>query len=225
MESLEVDVRKLQLFNDLAKEGTKTVAQNLQMMSDIDTSSEVTKLNFLNYDDVKTHVNTSTADGPQVGIHVDLEDPPYGHFLFLISGVESKRLANALLGKDLNVSDADLDPMQQSAIEEVANIMTSAFIDGWANVLGTTIVHTPPRFVYGESGGILDTVVDWPEDEGGVADIVFVIDGTVSAENVKLDLVCYNFPDLHALVDIIHDIDVEGYSAGDEDATDFSDLQ
>lgn len=225
MESLEIDVRKLQLFNRLAKEGTATVAQNLQLMSDLDTQSAVTKLNFLTFDDVKTQVDINTTNDSQVGIYINLEDPPYGQFLFLISSRESKRLANALLGKDLDITNDDLNAMQQSAIEEVGNIMTSAFIDGWANVLNTTIGHSPPKFIYGKSTTILKEVLDSPESHSDINNIVFAIDGVISAENVKLDVLCYNFPQLEPLVDLIHDIDAETYAEGDEVAAEFSQLQ
>jgi chemotaxis protein CheC len=221
MDSLKVDVRKLHLFNGLAKEGASTVADNLQQMSGINTDAAVSKLNFLDFDDVQTHLRTNAGDESQVGIYVELRDKPNGYLLFLVSLQESKRLANAMLGKGMDV-DADgsgFTDMQKSAIQEVGNIMTSAFIDGWANVLGASIEHSPPHFAYGDSTAILDEITDWPG-----SDIVFVIDSRISAKDVDLDLTCYTFPELEPLVELIHDIEIDEITQEVQEATDFSDL-
>jgi chemotaxis protein CheY-P-specific phosphatase CheC len=37
--------------------------------------------------------------------------------------------------------------MTEEAIKELGNIITSGFIDGWANTLQSSIEHSPPEFV------------------------------------------------------------------------------
>ncbi len=220
MDSLKVDVRKLHLFNGLAKEGATTVADHLQQMSGIETEASVSKLNFLDYEDVQTHLQTIAGDDPQVGIYVELEDEPYGYLLFMVSTKQAKNLANAMLGQEMDAdSEGGFSDMQKSAIQEVANIMTSSFIDGWANVLGTSIKHSPPHFAFGKSAAILDEISDWPG-----SDIVFVIDSHITAPNVDLDLTCYTFPELDALVDLIHEIDIDEITEEAQAAPDFSEL-
>jgi len=221
MDSLKVDVRKLHLFNGLAKEGADTVAGHLQQLSGLRTDAAVSKLNFLDFDDVQTHLRQASSNDKQVGIYVELEDEPYGYLLFLVSTVEAKRVANAMLGQDLEVEDGGgFSDMQKSAIQEVGNIMTSAFIDGWANVLGTTIQHSPPHFAYGDSAAIMAEITGWPDSE-----IVFVIDSKITAEDVDLNLTCYTFPELEPLVDVIHGIDVDSIDEAQQAPADFSDLQ
>jgi chemotaxis protein CheC len=220
MDSLQVDVRKLHLFNGLAKKGAETVADHLQQMSGIQTDAAVSKLNFLDFDDVQTHLETETGSESQVGIYVELNDKPHGYLLFLVSTKESKQLANAMLGQDVDdVDDGGFTDMQKSAIQEVGNIMTSAFIDGWANVLATSIEHSPPHFAFGDSAAILGEITDWPR-----SDIVFVIDSRITAENVGITLTCYTFPELEPLVDLIHGIDVDEINEGVQQPADFDDL-
>ena len=220
MDSLKVDVRKLHLFNGLAKEGADTVASNLQQMSGIETDAAVSKLNFLDFDDVQTHLRQASTTDANVGIYVELEDEPYGYLLFLVSVVEAKRVANAMLGQDMGVDeDGGFTDMQKSAVQEIGNILTSAFIDGWANVLGTTIQHSPPRFAYGDSSAILAEITEWPDSE-----IVFVIDSQITAENVGLNLTCYTFPELEPLVDLINEIDIDSIDDAVQTPADFSEL-
>jgi len=220
MDDLRVDVRKLHLFNRLAKQGSATVADHLTQMSGIETGSTISKLNFLNFEDVQTHLQTKATSEANIGIYTELQDPPNGYLLFLVTQSESQKLANALLGQGLTESEeAGFTDMQKSAIQELGNIMTSSFIDGWANVLGTTIQHSPPHFAYGDSTAILNEITDWPE-----TDIVFVIDSEITAKDVDLTLTCYTFPELEPLVDIIHDIEVDSISEGAQEAADFDDL-
>lgn len=220
MDSLKVDVRKLHLFNGLAKEGAGTVADHLQQLSGIETSAAVSKLNFLDFDDVGMHLRTSSNAGEKVGIYVELEAEPYGYLLFMLSLAEAKRLANAMLGDGPTAGGGEgFTDMQKSAIQEVGNIMTSAFVDGWANVLGTTIEHSPPRFAYGDSAAILDEIAEWPD-----SDLVFVVDSHIAAEDVELDLTCYTFPELEPLVDLIHGIEVDEITEAAQAPADFSEL-
>ncbi|WP_136717009.1 chemotaxis protein CheC [Halorientalis salina] len=220
MDSLKVDVRKLHLFNGLAKEGATTVAAHLQQMSGIETDAAVSKLNFLDFEDVQTHLQTKAGTEPQVGIYVELEDEPHGYLLFMVPMTQAKNLANAMLGQEMDAdSGGGFTDMQKSAIQEVANIMTSGFIDGWANVLGTSIKHSPPHFAFGQSAAILEEISDWPG-----SDIVFVIDSHITAPNVDLDLTCYTFPELEPLVDLIHDIDIDEITDEAQAPADFSDL-
>ncbi|AQL42703.1 chemotaxis protein [Halorientalis sp. IM1011] len=221
MDSLKVDVRKLHLFNGLAKEGAETVADNLQQMSGLETAASVSKLNFLDFDDVGTHLRTETESDSHVGIYTELEDAPHGYLLFLVSRAEAKRLANAMLGQgaEAEADGSGFTDMQKSAIQEVGNIMTSAFIDGWANVLGTTIAHSPPHFAYGDSETMLSEIGGWPD-----TDIVFVVDSQITAADVDFSLTCYTFPELEPLVDLIHDIDVDSIADAETAPTDFSEL-
>jgi chemotaxis protein CheC len=220
MDELKVDVRKLHLFNGLAKEGADTVASHLQQMSGIDTDAAVSKLNFLDFDDVQTHLRQASTTESNVGIYVELEDEPYGYLLFLVSVVEAKRVANAMLGQDMDVDEGTgFTDMQKSAIQEIGNILTSSFIDGWANVLGTTIQHSPPRFAFGDSAAILAEITDWPDSE-----IVFVIDSQIAAEDVDLNLTCYTFPELEPLVELINEIDIDSIDEAVQTPADFSEL-
>jgi chemotaxis protein CheC len=49
-----------------------------------------------------------------------------------------------------------LTDRHKSAIQELGNIVTSGFVDGWANVLQQTVDHTPPRLVHDMGQAIID---------------------------------------------------------------------
>jgi len=196
--SLEVDVRKLDLFNKIAKEGSERVSDHLNQMAGLDTEIAVSKINFLDIEDVRTHM----GDGSRVGIFVELTESPYGYVLFMLEPADAKDLAGMLVGGADDGSEGFSD-MERSAIQEVGNIMTSGYIDGWANVLDTTIGMSTPSFAYGPAGGIVDKMGGWPDE-----DIAFVIDSEITAGDGDVSLTIYTFPKLVDLVELIQGIDV-----------------
>jgi chemotaxis protein CheC len=198
--SMKVDVRKLDLFNKISKEGSRQVAASLSQMTGIDAEIRVSKINLLAMEDVRTHL----GDDEKVGIHVKLNEPPYGYVLFMLDPRDSKRLAQLLIPGDDDGSDGGFSDMERSAIQEVGNIMTSGYIDGWANVLETTIDMGTPVFTYGPAHGIVQEMGGWPDE-----DIAFVLDSAITAGGTDIDLTVYTFPQLHDLVDLVQRIDID----------------
>jgi len=198
--SLEVDIRKLDLFNKIAKEGSEKVSAHLNQMAGLSTEIAVSKINFLDIEDVRTHMGS----GDRVGIFVELTESPYGYVLFMLEPADAKDLAGMLVGGGGDDADGFTD-MERSAIQEIGNIMTSGYIDGWANVLDTTIGMSTPSFAYGPADGIVDKMGGWPDE-----DIAFVIDSRITAGDGDNDvsLTIYTFPKLVDLVELIQGIDV-----------------
>jgi len=120
--SLEVDVRKLELFNRISKEGSKRVADSLSQMSGMDAEIEVAKINIMHMDDVKTLIGSDR----KVGIHVELTDPPYGYVLFLLDPADSERLAQSMIPGETEETDVDPTvytfPQVRSLVELVKQI-------------------------------------------------------------------------------------------------------
>jgi chemotaxis protein CheC len=197
--SREVDVRKLEIFNKVSKEGSRRVADSLSQMSGMDAEIQVAKINVLHMDDVKTHLGEEKA----VGIYVELTESPYGYVLFLLDPADSKRLAQSMVPGEPEQTDGFSD-MERSAMQEIGNIMTSGYIDGWANVLDTTINMGTPTFTYGPSHKIIEKMGGWPDEE-----IVFVLDSEITTAETDVDLTVYTFPQVRELVDLVKRIDLD----------------
>ncbi|PSP32349.1 chemotaxis protein [Halobacteriales archaeon QH_10_67_22] len=208
-----VDVRKLELFNEMAKEGASNVSNHLNQMAGLNTEIEVSKINFLDMEDVKTHL----GEHEQVGIYIQLQEPPHGYVLFMLDPKGSKRLAQGMVG-DMGggeAADGLFTDMERSAMQEIGNIMTSGFIDGWANVLDTTIDMSTPSFIFGPASDIVDKMGGWPDEE-----IAFVIDSRIVATDTDVDVTVYTFPNLADLVGLIQGIDTDTDVQADSTASD-----
>ncbi|MFC7074815.1 chemotaxis protein CheC [Halovenus rubra] len=201
MSSMKVDVRKLEVFNNISKEGSRQVAHSLNQMAGLDAEIEVAKINFLHMEDVKTHL----GDEEKVSIFVELTDPPNGYVLFVLEPSSSKQLAQSMIPGDGGDDDTDgFSDMERSAIQEIGNIMTSGYIDGWANVLDTTIDMGTPTFTYGPTHEIIERMGGWPDE-----DLVFVLDSEILAPSTDVDLTVYTFPQIHDLVDLVKKLDID----------------
>ncbi|MFB6151822.1 MAG: chemotaxis protein CheC [Haloarculaceae archaeon] len=199
--SLMIDIRKLGLFNKMAKEGGNTVADHLSQMTGMETEMEITKINFIDVPDIKTHVGHEE----QIGINIEMKESPHGHILFLLEAESAKELAHGMIG-DMGETDPSTEgftDMERSAIQEIGNIMTSGFIDGWANVLDTTIDIGTPSFVFGPGSGMVDDLVGDRD-----ADMALMFDSHVQAPNSNVDVKVYTFPRLEELVDLMQKIEV-----------------
>ena len=208
---LKLDVRRLDVFNQMAREGSETVAENIGQLTGLDATVRTSQINFLDIEDVKTHI----GDDKGVGIYVELNEPPYGYVLFFLNPADSKQMASAMLDGTGKPSESEgFSDMERSAMQEIGNIMTSAFIDGWANVLETTIDMGTPNFVFGPADGIVDKMGGWP-----TSDLVFVVNSSITIEDGDLGMTVYTFPELEDLVALIQDIDVNTDVAVDTEAS------
>jgi len=194
-----IDIRKLRLFNQMAKAGANTVADHMSQMTGLETEMEITKINFLDIADIETHLGRD----PQVGVHIQLVQPPHGYVLILFDERSAKQLAHVMMGGDPRAADekAEFTSMEQSAVQEIGNIMTSGFIDGWANVLNTTIDISTPTFVHQPGSGIVRELVGGSEDE-----MALVFDSHIHATDSDINAKVYTFPELEKLVALMNRI-------------------
>ncbi len=200
--SLMIDIRKLGLFNKMAKEGGNTVADHLSQMTGMETEMEITKINFIDIPDIRAHV----GDEEQIGISIEMTEQPYGYILFLFNARDAKELAHGMMGgmAGAKQSEDGFSDMERSAIQEIGNIMTSGFIDGWANVLNTTIDMSTPTFTYGPGSSMVDNLVGDRDDE-----MALMFDSRVHALDSDIDVTVYTFPELRELVELMQQIEVQ----------------
>jgi len=192
--STKIDIRRLRDVNRLAKAGAETVADHLEQLVGVETEMQITKINVIDVEDLGAHLGTHK----RVGVNVPLLESPHGSVLLLFSDESAKKLASIMTG-GAGEDGPGYSEMERSAIKEVGNIMTSGFIDGWANVLGRTIDISTPQLL--RAGG--EDIVDHCVDAGG-QEIAMVFDSTLKAPDADIEVTIYTFPDVEAFVQLIN---------------------
>ncbi|RZN61682.1 MAG: chemotaxis protein CheC [Methanonatronarchaeia archaeon] len=200
-----IDIRKLSVFNEMANEGANTVADQLTQMTQIETEMKITKINFLDIENIRAHMGYND----RIAVRIGLESMPNGCVLIFFDENSAKTLSQVMLAgmAGENDDDGEFSDMERSAIQEIANIMTSGFIDGWANVLGTTIEIGTPTFYHTSGSNIVDKEIDFEED-----DIALLFDSrihTPAAGSESISGEIYVFPNLKDLVRMMNNIELE----------------
>ncbi|SDM17797.1 chemotaxis protein CheC [Halogranum gelatinilyticum] len=195
-----IPVDKLSVFNQMTKQGAKGAAENISMMTGVDTEVDVSRLSFVPIEDAPNHV----GDDRFAGVVIGFQGMPSGYLLILFDEASARTVAETML--PMETEGDGLGDMERGAIKELGNVMTSGFIDGWANVLQTSIDHTPPQFVHDMGSAIVSPVVG---RLGQSQDFAFMIDSTVRTEREQFRCELYALPDEAELKRALETLDVD----------------
>ena len=203
-----IPVEKLEVFNRMNRQGARTAAAHVGEMTGIDVSAEVTQISFCPIEDVPRQVGEETY----VGTAVEFTGLPSGYLLVLFDEPSAVNVAEALLPV---APDGDgLTEDHEAAIEELGNIMTSGFVDGWANVLQQSVDHTPPRLVHDMGRAILDPIA---AQLGQHQQHAFVVDATMQTDEVAVRSEIHALPNEAELRSALEALDVDRADQTDAD--------
>ncbi|MGM0605306.1 MAG: chemotaxis protein CheC [Halobacteriota archaeon] len=181
-----IPANKLRAFDGLAKRGAHRAAEQIGMMTGMDTDVNVSRIRFVPLSGVPKHV----GDDQFVGVVFELTGMPSGYLVVLFDEPSAKSVASGMMPGGME--EDGIGTMTEGAVKELGNIMTSGFIDGWANVLGTSIEHSPPNFVHDMGASIMSPVVG---KLGQRQDYAFVIDSTIEMDGRAGRCDIYALPD------------------------------
>jgi len=205
-EGIEYD--KLDGFDRMAERGAEEVAKTATTLTGIDTSVEIRRLNFVSLESIPEQV----ANEKLVGVAFEFDGMPSGYLLFLFDEESAHEIVDAMV--PMEVDEDGFGEMGTSAIKELGNIMASGFLDGWANVLDTTIDHSPPEFIHDIGAAAVDPVII---QLGENQDFAFVFDTVVMADGREFDCEVYAIPDESDLERALNNLDVDRSDRGGPD--------
>ncbi|MCU4718721.1 chemotaxis protein CheC [Halapricum hydrolyticum] len=195
--SAPLPLDKLSVFSDLTRGGTRAAAERVTGFTGIETDTEISGINFTPIDDI----STSLDDDSYVGTILEFEGKPSGHLAIMFSEESAYRVADEMLPTD---PDGDgLTQMHRSALEELGNNMASGFIDGWANVLQTSVDHTPPEFSDDMEMTLLELVT---EQLGPFQTHAYTIESRITTESVEFDCEIHALPNETQLSEALEDL-------------------
>ncbi|ELY60749.1 chemotaxis protein CheC [Natronolimnohabitans innermongolicus] len=195
-----IEYDKLDGFDRMAERGAEEVAKTATTLTGIDTSVEIRRLNFVSLEAIPEQV----ADEKLVGVAFEFDGMPSGYLLFLFDEDSAHEIVDAMV--PMEVDEDGFGEMGTSAIKELGNIMASGFLDGWANVLDTTIDHSTPEFIHDMGAAAVDPVII---QLGENQEFAFVFDTVVVADGREFDCEIYAIPDESDLERALNDLDVD----------------
>lgn len=200
-EGIEYD--KLDGFDRMAEQGAEEVAKTATTLTGVDTSVEIRRLNFVALESIPQQV----ANEMKVSVAFEFDGTPSGYLLFLFDEDSAAEVVDAMVPGGVDTDEEEgFGQMGRSAIKELGNIMASGLLDGWANVLDTTIDHSTPEFIHDLGAAAVDPVViELGEDQ----DFAFVFDTKVIADDREFDCDIYAIPDEEDLERALNDLEMD----------------
>lgn len=197
---LLVDVRKLTVINGLISDGASNVATAFGTLAGVETDVEVRNIAFLDPEDVPAEVGGTRT----YVASVQLTEPPYGTFMLTFPPSTAREIASLMTGAEV---DGDLSSLHRSALQEMCNVCTSAFIDGLANTLNTTIDMASPDLSVSSGAEIAREELSHVQTQS----IAIVLDSLVDVPDRETDIELRIFlvPAPGSFVNLLDSIDIE----------------
>jgi chemotaxis protein CheC len=185
-------------FGEMIADGAGTASENVTALTGIPTEVEVSGLRFVPVEGVPRQV----PDRSRTGVVLEFDGLPSGYIAVLFDEESANNVAGELLPGDMAVDGMGAE-MRQSAIQEIGNIVTSGFVDGWADALETKIEISPPTFVHDLGPAIVDPLVS---DLAQTQEYAFLIDSTIRTPDDEFTCDIYALPDEHQLREALDQI-------------------
>jgi chemotaxis protein CheC len=181
-----IPVERLARFSGLVEEGAGRASADMSAMTGVETTVDVSALSFVPIESVPAHLDETV----RVGTVLEFMGPPDGYIAILFDEPSAMGVAGALMpGME---PEPGFEGMTQSAIQEIGNVLTSGFVDGWANALGTTIDITPPQFVHDIGPAILDPLA---ASLAATQEHAFLLESEIETEDGAFTCAIYALPD------------------------------
>lgn len=196
-----IDIRKLTIIGKLIQHGAKNVTDSLSTMANIQADIQIKSLSFVEPSDIPREI----GDGNYHHANIRLTEPPYGVFLMAFGDQTAYEIAGHMTGQP--VEDETLNQLHESALQEMCNILTSGFIDGIANTLGTTINMETPHLEYSDADEIAEKTLSHVHTDS----LSIVLDSVVDLrdEDTEFQLRIFLVPDPGAFVNLLDKLDIE----------------
>lgn len=130
---MRVDLASLGTFNHVGTAGASEAARALSTLTGLETGVERTRINFTPLDSIE-----ALFSDVERAVAIEFDGGLEGQALLVFDGESAEAVLDELAASE--------DP-DDAYLGEVANIMTSSFVDGWAEGLADTIDISTPTAV------------------------------------------------------------------------------
>lgn len=192
-------------YYDVLKEigniGAGNAMTALSQMINCKVDMKVPQVRLLEFKDVATLVGGE--EHLLAGIFLEVEGDISGSIMFLIELSAAKHLIEKLMGMPVGEGDT-LGEMEESAMKEVSNIITGAYLNSLSSMTNLKIFPSVPYLAVDMAGAILSV----PAIQFGfVGDKILLIQSQFS-DDIEIDGFFILMPDLESYDKILHSLGI-----------------
>ena len=187
-----IGMNTLKGLKRLGDQSAEKAVQSLAEMTSAEVVMEVSAVNLTEIEQIPATIGMSVD--AMIGLFVRFTGELPGSVLTLLSIPSAQNLANIMLAGmgDEPAEDEVLTEMQQSAVEEIGNIITSSFIDVWADEFSMGLTQTPPAYVCDYVPSIIDAALARASEKG---DFAVVFNSAIHVTDQDIDCHILVLPD------------------------------
>jgi chemotaxis protein CheC len=197
-ELLALKALQIDALREVANIGAGHAATALSQMIGETIMISVPRINVSRLEDVRPQLGP--PDEPVAAVLMHMMGDLTGRTLLVFPRTTAHRIAALLL--HVNGRDDDFSDMEQSAIKEAGNILSSAYMNALSDFMGMMLIPSPPSLAVDMSSAVLTTAhLQFGTDK----DLVFCVESELLLDNVAEHLRGYFLllPDsasLHAIL-------------------------
>lgn len=176
-----IDDVQFDVLREVGNIGAGNATTALSQLINKKIDMKVPKVELLNFNELPDIVGG--AENLVVGILLTLEGEINGMMMFMLEQKSAHNLVNLLMGKSLENFDS-FDEMDRSALQEIGNIISGAYLYSLSTLTNLMIVQSVPYMAIDMAGAILSV----PAIEfGKVGDKALLIQSQFGDEAINVD--------------------------------------
>ncbi len=188
-------------YQDVLKEigniGAGNAMTALSQMLQCKVDMRVPQVKLLGLDEIGTLMGGE--DQLMIGIYLGVEGDITGSMMFLLKEESAKHLVNKIM-MGYGGNDEGFNEMELSAMKEVGNIITGAYLNSLSTLTNLCIFPSPPELSVDMAGAILSV----PAVEFGIDGDNILLIQTEFFDETKIDGYFILIPDLDSYQKILH---------------------
>lgn len=187
----------MDVLKELGNIGAGNAMTALSQMMNTKVDMRVPQVKLLPFDEVGAMMGGE--EQIMVGVFLGVEGDITGSMLFLVEQNSAKHLINKVMMGYGDNSTENLTEMELSAMQEVGNIITGAYLNSLSMITNLTIFPTPPSLTVDMAGAILSV----PAIEFGIYGDKILMIQSQFFDDVEIDGYFVLVPDIDSYAKIL----------------------
>ena len=193
------EVEKLRQIKSMGDAAANGVAESMSSLFGLEVNMKISSVNMVAVDTIPRLIGLNDDD-VVAGSFITFSGCLNGSVLCVLTIDSAREISDIMMagmGDDEEPgAGAPFSDMQQSAIIEFTNIITSSFIDVYANTLSMAVDQSPPAFACDYMGSLLQASLIDASKKG---DFAFMFDTVLDVTDRDIELEVLVLPEMDSL--------------------------
>ncbi len=194
---VKLRTEQMDALREIGNIGAGNAATSLSVMMGSPVQMGIPTVKFLPVEEIAAEIGQ--GDEVVAAMFLGVEGDAPGHMLFVMSEEAARNVVDTLVGTPSG--DGAFNEMEMSALQEVGNIMTGAYLGALSQITGLRLEPTPPAVGVDLAGALLGAAL---AQVAMVSDVALMLESTFSDEDTPSAGDFLYIPTSDALATVLH---------------------